>query len=92
MSPQEARALGMAYELQGVLGELAKLPEHGEGSRVAEARNYMDDVTELLDINPEISCPPVDHNGRSPRGAALLSETLSCMSVPWSGLTASSVI
>lgn len=55
MSPQEARALAMAYELHRLLGELCDLPEHGPGSSVADAWDRMDDVIGLLE---PVSLPP----------------------------------
>jgi hypothetical protein len=52
MSPQEARALAMAYELQKLLEELCDLPEHGRGSCVEGACDHMDDVIAMLEPEP----------------------------------------
>lgn len=49
MSPQETRALAMAYELSRLLGELTDRPEHGEGSCVADAWDRMEDVIGMLE-------------------------------------------
>jgi hypothetical protein len=49
MSPQERRALMMAYELSRLLGELTYRPEHGEGSCVADAWDKLEDVIGMLE-------------------------------------------
>ena len=49
MSPLEARVLTMAYEISRLLGELTDRPEHGPGSRVADAWDRMEDVIGMLE-------------------------------------------
>jgi hypothetical protein len=49
MSPQEARALAMAYELSRLLGELTARPEHGRGSCIEDAWDRMEDVIGMLE-------------------------------------------
>ena len=64
MSPQEARALAIAYELQSLLAELAERQE--PESRAEAALHSMDDVIgmlepdappETLDVNPQSLMP-----------------------------------
>jgi hypothetical protein len=42
----------MAHELDRFLAELNKRPEHGEGSRIEAARDYLDDVIGMLEPDP----------------------------------------
>jgi hypothetical protein len=49
MSPPDARALAMAYELSRLLGELTERPEHGPGSCVEDAWDRMEDVIGMLE-------------------------------------------
>jgi hypothetical protein len=64
MSPQEARALAVAYELQSLPAELAEQQE--PGGRAEAALHSMDDVIgmlepdappETLDVHPESLMP-----------------------------------
>lgn len=64
MSPQEARALAIAYELQSLLAELAQ--HQGPGSCAEDAHDRMHDVIgmlepdpppETLEVNPESHLP-----------------------------------
>ena len=52
MSPQEARALAMAYELHRILGDLHDLPDNGCGSCVEAAWDAVDIVIAMLEVEP----------------------------------------
>jgi hypothetical protein len=67
MTPLEARAIAMAYELHRLLGEICDLPGHGLGSCTEQAWDLMDDVTWYLDQDA-----PDEQSARQPRrlGAA----------------------
>ena len=52
MTPQEARALTMAYELHRLLGELCEQPQNGRGSCTEAAWDSMDSVIEMLEPDP----------------------------------------
>ena len=50
MSPQEARALAMAHELQALLADLAQ--QQGPGSCAEDAHFRMHDVIGMLEPDP----------------------------------------
>jgi hypothetical protein len=68
MSPAEARALAMAYELSRLLGELTE--QHGAGSRVEDAWDRMEDVIGMLEPDggdcPRLRLVISDGNGAQP--------------------------
>jgi hypothetical protein len=49
MSPLEARALAMAYELSRLLGELSNRPAHGRRSCLEAAWDRTEDVIGMLE-------------------------------------------
>jgi hypothetical protein len=71
MNPQEARALVMARELQGLLTELNAHLEHGPGSGVECARDYLEDVIALLEDGTPFPVRPPSPPCPSKRGGAV---------------------